>query len=118
MWKEGQSVRGREGGSEGGREEGRVGEEGERAREGRRMSGSKKDTCTRRAREGRCLERVGGSNSGVPHRLTLRPHTNRFPNTIPYQLLTERSQPSSLGWVPCLCRCRRASPASPPDPGH
>ena len=39
------------------REGGREGEEGERAREGRRMSGSKKDTFTRRAREGRCVER-------------------------------------------------------------
>ena len=73
-------------------------------------------------REGRkiCGEK-GGSNSGVPHRLTLRPHTtntNRFPNTIPYQPLTGGSRPFSLGWVPCLCRCRRASPASPPDPGH
>ena len=57
----------------------------------------------------------GRSNSEVPHRLTLRPHTT---NTIPYQPLTGGSRPSSLGWVPCLCRCRRASPASPPDPGH
>ena len=49
MWREDQSVREREG------------EEGERAREGRRMSGSKKDT---RAREGKCVERREGATLG------------------------------------------------------
>ena len=65
--REGGTEEGREGGRKGGREreERPVGKrEGGREWKGRRMSGSKKDTCTRRAREGRCVERTEGATMG------------------------------------------------------